>query len=259
MAQGHGRECRQCGRGASSVMPTREGRTWNSQPCGGFKVPGQLSPSPSGALFSCSRVAFGARHGCCGITVPGSGLGSGSTWNLLFGRLLWPFMALCAKGGLPVLPGLGVSLVVCCGSGQCHVGCCICSAVLGNSCVPTAQEIVVSSIPSCLFYPCHGGTWHEPKPSGCSAGGEWCLQPLQHSCGMPPAESSAAGMGDGGKQRATVERGTRCSPVPLLLAPKFQVAVAALAPAPARALAPVPAQLPPALPSWGNCKARAKA
>lgn len=149
-----------------SVMPTREGRTWNSWLCGGFRVPGQLSPSPSGALFSCSHVAFRARHCCCGITALGTGLGSSSTWNLFSGRLLWPFVALCAKGGLSVLPGVGVSLVLCCGSGQCSVGCSICSAVLGNSCVPIAQGTVVSSIPSCLFYLCHGGTWHELKPSG---------------------------------------------------------------------------------------------
>lgn len=77
-ARGHGR-------GAGSAMPTREGRTWNSWLCGGFEVPGQLSPSPSGALFSCSRVAFGARHCCRGITVLGSGLGSGSTWNYFLG------------------------------------------------------------------------------------------------------------------------------------------------------------------------------
>lgn len=164
MARGHGRElpalwpwCRQ-----RDAHPG--GRTWNSWLCGGCKVPGQLSPSPSGALFSCSCVVFGARHCCHSIPVLGSGLGSGSTWNLHFGRLFWPFMALCAKGGLPVLPGVGVSLVVCCGSGQCHVGCSMCSAVLGSSCVPTAQEIWSPASPAAFSTCATGARGMSPDP-----------------------------------------------------------------------------------------------
>lgn len=44
--------------------------------------------------------------------VPESGLGAESACSLFLGRLFWPFAALCAKGGLPVLASVGVSLVV---------------------------------------------------------------------------------------------------------------------------------------------------
>lgn len=150
------------------------------------------------------------------------------------------------------MPGAGVSLVVCCGSVSAMWD--VPYALLSLATAVSPQLRMWCPASPAAFSACamvaHGMS-QSPLEEVLVVNGACSL------CSIPVGrESRAALMGDSGKQRATLERGTRCSSVPLLLAPKFQVAVAvaAPAPAPAGALTAVPAQLPPALPFWGSCK-----